>query len=123
MKKLIFKNAWTHAQRLAKQLGGKSIEYISYCLKLSWRLARIQALRGQLSIIKYSKKEDNYQGNYFVLGSNLKEKTNKQGESYLNAVTYKGYRNYKFYQVETVRTLKEWTDKAKQLLVENWQMG
>lgn len=123
MTKMIFKNAWQYARKLANKLGGRPSEYIGYTLKVYWRLAKTQAKKSQVFVIQYQKKEDNYKGYYFTLGTNLKTKTNKQGEPYLSAITHKGNRNYKFYELRNVKTLKEWQKISKKLIEKGYELS
>lgn len=123
MKKTIFVKAWTYAKSLAKKLGGKAVEYFGYSLKMAWRFVKLQLIKSQLTIIKYNKKEDDYQGNYVILGTNLKTKVNKQGGVYLSADTYKGKRNYKFYQLEKAGSIKELNNKIGTLLKNGWVLS
>lgn len=81
---MIMKITWNKARKLAKQLGGKPVEYVREVLKEVHREAK-----ENMYIMMYNKKEDDYTNTYVIVGTNPVEKVNKQGGKYLDLLHLK----------------------------------
>lgn len=111
---LIMKMSWSKARKLAKELGGKPIDYIRATLKQSHN-----EVKDNMYIMTYNKKEDNYMNTYVIVGTQPIEKVNKQGNSYLSFTTFKGMRNYSYYNLIKCTNYKDMEVKLIKLLKEN----
>lgn len=111
---LIMKMSWSKARKLAKELGGKPIDYIRATLKQSHN-----EVKDNMHIMTYNKKEDNYTNTYVIVGTQPIEKVNKQGNNYLSFTTFKGMRNYSYYNLIKCTNYKDMEVKLIKLLKEN----
>ena len=111
---MIMKITWTKARKLAKELGGKPVEYIREVLKEVHREAK-----ENMYIMMYNKKEDDYTNTYVIVGTNPIEKVNKQGGKYLAFTTFKGLRNYTYYNLIKCTNYKDMETRLVKLLKEN----
>ena len=111
---LIMKMSWSKARKLAKELGGKPIDYIRATLKQSHN-----EVKDNMYVMTKKKKEDNYMNTYVIVGTQPIEKVNKQGNNYLSFTTFKGMRNYSYYNLIKCTSYKDMEVKLIKLLKEN----
>lgn len=111
---MIMKISWSKARALAKEMGGKPVEYIREILKEVHK-----ETKDNIYIMTYNKKEDNYTNTYVIVGTQPIEKVNKQGGNYLSFTTFKGLRNYNYYKLIKCVNYKDMETKLIKLLKEN----
>lgn len=111
---IIMKLSWGSAKKLAKEKGGKPIDYIKDMMRSAHH-----DIKNNVYVLLYNKKEDDYINTHVIIGVNPSEKLNKKGDKYLSFVSFKGLRNYSFYKLIKCTDFNDAESKVIKLLKEN----